>query len=423
MLDREVLGWLLLGFLALFVVGVWLIRVPGSREGNPLTFDRAVFASASAVSLTGLQQDTRSSAFVVDSHLMPLVFLALTLGSAWLTLVATGLPAVVLLGMRHGFKDVIRMAVWVVAGGTIVGAVPMMLSPSFRAGSTGVFAAGLDALLNAASAMANSGIVWNRLPRADTPLTQLVLLPLSVLGGLGLPLLLDLQDRLRGRTNELMTHSRIVLVLTASAYLLGTLLLLLTDQRLWDGLLATLTNDGAASASLRQIRSLAVQASTLAIDSRSAGFPFQPATVPNLPRAAQWILMLLMALGASPAGTAGGLKLTAAYLLGRAAVRGLRDKRFAIETELAFRWFAIYAALIAVGLTVMLWAAPQTPTDRMMFAVVSAVSSSGLSHDPLSFVQTPLLLVAALMAVGRILPILLLWRFAERVERVDVLPV
>ena len=407
--DREILWWILLGLFALFVLGFYLMRLPGADEGSPLNADRAIFGSLSAVTLTGLRQVIDTAPFSAKPWLIPVTLLVLTLGASYLILVAAALPACRILGMRHGPGRICAAAGVLVVGGTALGTLGLWNgSRSF-----------LDALVQAASAVGNSGVFWGRLPRGDGWQANLVLLPLSVLGGVGLPVLLDLFDRATGRTPAVLPHTKLVLVLTAVAYVLGVAALLAFDQRFVSMLVGGVTSGGWTETEGRMLRSLAVDASVLSVDSRSAGFPLEPANVAALPRAGQWVLTLLMAVGAGPAGTAGGLKLTTVYLLGKAARRGTDGERQPPECGFALAWTILFAGVVAVGYAGLLWSAPQVPPERLLMAAVSATSNSGLTDDPLSLVLVPLMILALLMVLGRVLPILLLWRMADRVDHAE----
>ncbi|QOV91905.1 TrkH family potassium uptake protein [Humisphaera borealis] len=421
--DREILAWLGLGLFALFVLGFYLMRQPGSDQGNPLNPDRAVFASVSAVTLTGLRQDLRESTFAAaDSQLMPATLLVLTVGASWLTLVAAGLPACRLLGVRRNAKPVVLAATVTVLGGTILGGIPLLLTYSPLEVDGAARLPWLDAFLTSASAVGNSGVCWNRLPRADAWQTQAILLPLAVIGGLGVPVLIDLYDRLTGRSAELRYHTRLVLTLVACVYVAGFALLLMFDERFVGMIGSAFRNGGLTPTEWRSVRSIVVEASVLSLNSRSLGMPFEPATVAALPKAASWVLILLMAVGGGPAGTAGGLKLTTLFLLGRGARRGSQGERLPVECGFALFWAMGFALLVAVGYAGMLWAAPQLPPDRLLLVTVSAITNTGLSHDALSIVLVPLILLSLLMVLGRILPILILWRMASRLDQAETIP-
>lgn len=418
--DREVMWWLLLGFFALFVLGFYLLRIPGATEGNPLGFDRAVFAATGAVTLTGLRQDVSSSPFAAaDSKLIPLTLLILTLGGAYLTLLATALPACRVLGMPHRTGRIAAAAGILVGGGTLLGGCIVLIANGAQPTPGGPNPI-LDAFLKAASAVANSGVSWGPAPRVDARTTHLVLLPLAVLGGFGLPVLLDLFDRVAGRTPALAFHTKLVLSLSAGVYVVGVLALLAFDDEFVKALSAGVRAGGWTPSQGQAIREMIVSASTLSLESRSAGFA-NVALAP-LPRAMNWVLVLLMAVGASPAGTGGGLKSTTLYLLYKAVRQGTQGERPAAVTGFAIGWVAWFAGVVFVGFAALLWSAPEVPAERLLTAAVSAASNCGLAHDALSIVRGPLITLALMMALGRVLPILILWRMAERIEYAETVP-
>jgi Trk-type K+ transport system membrane component len=414
-LDRELLAWLLLGLFALFVGTFVVLRIPGSEQNNALTFDRAAFASMSAVTLTGLPQDVSISPFVGQTQYVPLMLLATTLASAFLTLVAAGLPACRVLGLSYSGRRIALGAAALLLGGTLIGGTALTL-----AGRPAV-----EGYLLAASAIGNSGITWGPLPRSDGWAAHACLFPLAFIGGLGLPVLLDCFDRIVGRTRELLPHTRAVLLLAIGLYVGGTLLLLASNKDFWTRLTSVLSPrlPGGAEAygtwaaeQWRTIRSLVVDSAAFSADSRSAGFAMANTSVGMLPRAAQWIVLLLMAIGAAPASTGGGIKTTTLWALWRGLRQGLRGERLPPAAGFAVAWLFAFVLLVVAGTGIILATSPTITGDRPLFLAVSAVSNSGLSHDALAIVGMPLLWLIPLMALGRVVPIILAWLMAERID-------
>jgi Trk-type K+ transport system membrane component len=413
-LNREILAWILLGFFALFVVGFWLLRIPGSEQKNTQSFDRVVFNSLGAVTLTGLRQDVEGSFASAYPKLIPFTLLLLTLGGSYLTLLATALPACRVLALPYSASRIATAAGILIGGGTLLGTGILLLGDMHTpAGGEPV----LDAMLKAASAVGNSGVYWGRPPSAGAATTQLGLLPLAILGGLGLPVLLDLYDRATRRTPALSFHTRLVLTLTAAIYVCGVVALLAADSRFLGVLRDGVRERGWTPTQGRELRDLLVSASTLCIESRSAGFA--STAVDQLPRAANFVLLLLMAIGAFPAGTGGGLKATTLHVLWRGLRQGMRGERPAPLVGFAIAWTGIFACVVFLGYAVLLWAAPNVPGDQLLSIAVSAASNCGLSRDSLSVVSTSLFTLGLMMVLGRLLPILILWRMAERLEFAD----
>src|SRR5438874_9078732 len=137
---------------------------------------------------------------------------------------------------------------------------------------------------------------------------HLVLMPLAIFGALGVPVLMELAEWLRGRVSQLSNFSR-----TAIGFYLGMYVVLL---------LVFMALQWQASAPDPAWRSIVARSSIAAINSRTAGFAFS--YVAAFPRAMQWVLIVAMFVGGNPASTAGGLKTTALAELFRGTGRVLR---------------------------------------------------------------------------------------------------
>jgi Trk-type K+ transport system membrane component len=156
----------------------------------------------------------------------------------------------------------------------------------------------------------------------------------------------------------------------------------------------------------------------VALNARGAGFPFEYASA--YPRAMQWLLMLLMAIGASTAGTGGGLKANSLVVIGRGATAALRGGRVPRAVGVAAVWVTVYFGVVLVGLLLLLWRAADVAADRLLFLTISAASNVGLAHDPVSITGPGLYTLCAVMLAGRLAPILILWWMAATTRDADV---
>jgi Trk-type K+ transport system membrane component len=262
----------------------------------------------------------------------------------------------------------------------------------------------------AASAFGNVGLTAEPRPLLGEMRTMFVLLPLSILGGVGLPVLIDLLDRIRGVRSRLLPHSRIVLMGLSIAFIVGTIVAFYfaVPQTLSDS-----TADGA----FVPARDAFATSSTLTINARSAGFPLD--RIDAFPRALPWFVMVLMLIGAGPAGTSGGLKITAFYVLIRDVLKLLRGEAPSRALAVSIVWITLLA--LAIGVTVLALAPSQAqlPGDRLLFLVISAACNVGLAHNPISINETNGYFLSAAMVLGRFLPIAVLW-WQARVARDDV---
>jgi Trk-type K+ transport system membrane component len=291
---------------------------------------------------------------------------------------------------------VASLAIAVVAGAAA------LLSPDRRL---------FDSVFQAASAFTNSGLYTGRLPAASSVRAQAVLMPLAFLGGLGLPVLMDLFDRVTGAARRLSTHSRTVLGTSAALYLLGTLAFALM-------LLPRTAHPAGGGEYAPHWRDAVAGASAAALNARGAGFPFEYASA--LPRAMQWLLILLMAVGAGSAGTGGGLKANSLVVLTRGAAAALRGGPVGRAVGVAAVWVVVYFGIVLAGFLLLLWRAADVAADRLLFLTVSAASNVGLTHDPVSITGPGLYTLCAVMLAGRLAPVFVLWWMATTTRDADV---
>jgi len=394
---RKVAATVLVGHLALMFAVFLLLRTSTLvARGNETTADRAVFTAANAGTLTGFQQTIGLREMRQAGMAGPLVMLLLTITGSLASLIVGGLAAARVLQMPHTVRQVVWAAVSAVLLATLGGAAAL------TAAGMNVF----DAILQAASAFANSGLYTGTLPSTMSAATYLVLLPLAVLGGLGLPVLIELSDRAFGGP-PLSKYSRLVLDMTGIVYVIGFVALVLAQASV------------ASGAGWPAWRSTLASCSVAALNTRSAGLPFQSPAAFTAP--GQWILIGLMIVGAASAETAGGLKITTLSQLWRGTRAVLSGAAVPRVFGIALVWCCAYLLLLFVGVILLVGSEPQIPGDRLLFLSASALGNVGLSHDPVSITGPGLLILSALMIVGRFAPLAVLWWLAETAPGADML--
>ncbi|MDB5302688.1 MAG: ATPase [Phycisphaerales bacterium] len=399
-------------YLLLIFLGMMALHRPGVMvSGEELTWDRALFLSVDCATLGGFQVSIGINDFNPDNGQGAAVVLLLTLGGSLFVLVVGGLAGVRALRLPYSDLQVVTAALTAELLAILAGAAALVTGG----------APGFDAVQQSAAAFGNSGALTcgpRLVPALTSGHAQGVLLPLAIFGGLGLPVLMELYDAAFGR-RRISTHSRVTLGLTALAYLLsmGLLLICLRPQ-------GPFTTPAEAHAAWRW----AVGASSgAAVNARTAGFPFTPGGgarvdfVNSFPRVAQWVLVLLMTVGASSAGTAGGLKTNTLYHLFTGTADALRGRRVSRAFGIAAVWVGGYMAIAVIGFLLLTYTDSQLPADRLIFLVVSALSNVGLAHDPVSIVGPGLFLLAGIMLLGRLAPLAVLWWLARTTSDVDVL--
>jgi Trk-type K+ transport system membrane component len=228
-----------------------------------------------------------------------------------------------------------------------------------------------------------------------------------IIGGLGLPVLLEvwthrhsLYRRARRRRRRWTIHTRIMMIGTAALLLGGFGLFLLTE---W-------TNDGT-------LGPLSVPGKILGAIGLSA-FPrtggFNSVDVTEL-RAESWFVTdLLMYIGAGPASTAGGLKITTLAVLAAiwlTEVRGNSETRMFDRTVTpaaqrgAIAVASAFTATILLATGVLLALTPYE-LSQVFTEVTSAMSTVGLSTGiTASLDPAEQIVLMVLMFIGRLGPI------------------
>ena len=384
------LAWLLGGFVGLACVSALaLYYFSRAAAGNELTLDRARFMAINALTCSGFQTSIGVNALPEACQL--LVFF-LTLVGAIFPMIVGGLAIVRILRLDYSDPYVARSAVLVAMVLTVVGAIPLIES-----GRTP-----FHAMMLSASAFGNSGLYLGGLPPMTGWQTQVVLLPLAVLGSLGLPVLMQCYDALL-RRGRLSAHSRTVLAMTAAIYLVLTAVLMVAHLPIGDS--ATALPAAASS-------------STAAVNARTLGLPFEYAQ--EWPAAMQWIVLLGMLVGGSPGGTAGGLKTTTLVVLAKGTLRSLRGQAPGRAYGMAVAFTGAYLLLIVAAFVVLTATESQLAASRLFFETASAVGNVGLSFDPVTMVTPGLDVLGAAALLGRLLPLLVLWWMARSTTGADL---
>jgi Trk-type K+ transport system membrane component len=398
----DLLSWLIPAYLGLVLVGVVVFKFgPVMARGHEMSVARAVFTAVNAATLTGFPSTVGLEDFDEEGSLGPVAVLVLMAGGALFSLIGGGLAAVRVLRLPYSDGQVISAAVACLVLAILAGAAAL-LSHDRRM---------FDSVFQAASAFTNSGLYTGRLPGPATFRGQGVLLPLAFLGGLGLPVLMELFDRLTGTARSLSAHTHTVLGTSALIYLLATLTFALM-------LIPKAAPPTAGGEYAPHWRDAVATASAAAINARGAGFPFEVASA--YPRAMQWLLILLMAVGSNTAGTGGGLKATTLAVLCRGVRSALRGERVPRAAGVAAAWLLTYAAIVFTGLLLLLWRAADVAADRLLFLTVSAASNVGLAHDPVSITGPGLYTLCTVMLAGRVAPLFILWWMANTTTDADV---
>lgn len=396
-----------LGYLVYMLAGWGLLMLPFAQVEPQGALD-VLFIAVSAVSTTGLVSIDPGTVFTgFGEAVIALLILAgglgyMTFGSFAMLALRDRLSGHRAQGARLAFNlpeclDVsafIRAVVLFSFAVMALGALALWAIFSAH----GVAAPLWQAVFHAISAFCTAG--FSLLPGGMEPFRDdlslnAVISALSILGALGFLVVVDLWQRLTGADRPLAFSSLVILRLTMLLIGGGTVFLAFADPGI------------AALGGAERWLAAFFQAMTA---STTVGFNTVP--VSGIGAAAIMVMILLMLVGASPAGTGGGLKTTSfAVALGlMASVLRQRPKisLFGLAVpeprqRLALAALGYYLGLLFFFGTLLLLTETGARFDVVLFEAVSAMSTVGLSMGLTGDLSDPgKLVVIVLMYAGRV---------------------
>ncbi|MBO8129457.1 MAG: Trk family potassium uptake protein [Peptococcaceae bacterium] len=418
---------LVVGFAVLIAVGTILLSLPvATSSGDGAGILTALFTSTSAVCVTGL--------VVVDTGTFwsPfgqfIILLLIQIGGLGFMTMATLFA--ILLGKKIGLRErmVITEALNQVNPAGIVRLVRNVLIFAFTIEAlaalilTGFWFQELGwrslwfGVFHAVSAFNNAGFdlvgdFRSLSPYVNSPVVNAAIFIPVVLGGLGFAVVTDVYQK--RRWSRFALHTRLVLVITLMLLLAGAAIILMLE---YNHVLKQLDWGSKIMAALFQ-----------AAMPRTAGF--STINMSELEITTQFIITLLMFVGAAPGSTGGGIKITTLAVLVLAAYalsRGREDAeifRRRIPKDQIYR--ALTIALIGIVLVILVTLALLISEGQdflvTLFEAVSAFSVVGLSlglTTQLSPVGQVLIIIT--MFIGRLGPLTVAFALGKTKKRTGI---
>jgi trk system potassium uptake protein TrkH len=424
-----------LALLALITLGTLLLSLPATtRAGQATPVIDALFTAVSAVAVTGLVTvDTATHwnrlgqavilaliqvgglGFMVGASL---VLQVLRRGTSRLSdslLVREGGPGVSLREAAVLSRHIVLFTLVTEGVGALV--LTLRFGQDLPLGEAAWFG-----LFHAVSAFCNAGFdlqgdFVSLLPYQGSLVVNATVMLLIQAGALSYLIWADLATRRRWA--KLAVDTKLVLVVNALLLAGGALAFLVIE---WGGTLA------GVAPGLRPVVAL-----FQSVTARTAGFA--TVNVGALQAETLFIWMALMLIGGASGSTAGGVKLTTVGVIAAALVSTLTGRRHTqafqrrIPTELVFRAMAVMASMLTVHFvaTALLVASQrisdgtEIPFVALMFEAMSALATVGLSTGITpEVVAAGKLLLCALMVVGRLGPLTVVYALQQRQRRAEV---
>ena len=429
---------ILLSFLGAILIGSLLLSLPISTiSGKAVSYTDALFTATTSTCVTGLVTLPTATTWSLFGQIVILVLIQV--GGLGIITIMTGLMLLLRRKMGIGDHLLIQDAfnlntlsgltqfVKNVLVGTLliegIGAVLYMLVFIPQFGMKGIWIS----VFNAVSAFCNAGIDIigeNSLcDYATHPLINTVTSLLIILGGLGYIVWWDVLRVLKSRSRKnrkifrhLTLHSKIAITATLGLILVGALLIFIFEY-----------NNPKTIGSLSLFDKVQVSVFQ-SVTTRTAGFA--SVLQENLTNSAAAVSLILMMIGGSPVGTAGGMKTVTFAVLFCSAFATVRNKANAslfgrcISAEFIKKAVAVVVIFLTIcGIsTVALMAVCNTPALDVVYETVSATATVGLSRGLTPTLNTVgKLIVIATMYLGRIGPISLAVALGRKNESQNVI--
>ena len=406
---------IMLSFLGMILLGSLLLALPvSSADGVAVPYLDALFTATTATCVTGLVTLPTFSTWSIFGQVVILVLIqvgglgVITVISAFMLLLQKRVGIGERLLLQDAFNlntlsGIVRFVKRVLFGTFLVellGAVLYMtvFVPEF--GARGVWIS----VFTAVSAFCNAGIDIigpNSLcDYATNPMVNLVTSALIILSGIGYIVWWDVLRVGRKGFRGLTLHSKIAISTTLILIFGGGLLIFLLEY-----------GNPLTIGELSLFDKLQVSFFQ-SITTRTAGF----ATVPqeNLTNASSVLCLLLMFIGGSPVGTAGGIKTVTVAVLAVSALATIRNQNDVtlfnrtISRQAVNKAVAVAAMSFAIlfASTLLLCAVTDASALDIVYETVSATATVGLTRNLTPYLSSAgKAVIIATMYLGRVGPI------------------
>lgn len=413
---------ILLSFFIAILTGAILLSLPiSSADGTPVAFTDALFTATTSACVTGLVVTPTVSSWSIFGQIVILALIQI--GGLGVITILSGI--MILLHKKMGIGDrlllqdafnlnslsgLVVFVKKVMAGTFVIEALGALIYmtvfiPDF--GPRGIWIS----IFTSVSAFCNAGIdIIGPISLCDyaaNPVVNLVTCSLIILGGIGYIVWWDILRLLKQSKHkkvrffkDLTLHSKIAVASTLVLIFAGAVLIFAFEYN---------NPRTMQNSSLFDKIQLSVFQS---VTTRTAGF----ATIPqeNLTNASSIVCLLLMFIGGSPVGTAGGIKTTTFVVIIASAFASIRNKE---DTELFGRQLTKQAVSKAVAVTsisfitlfvstVLLSLVTEASALDILYETVSATATVGLTRNLTSTLDNiGKYIIIITMYLGRVGPI------------------
>lgn len=436
--DLSTTQVIMLSFFLVIMVGSVLLALPiSSTTGESVSYIDALFMATTATCVTGLVTLPTVTTWSLFGQII--ILLLIQIGGLGVVTIMAGI--MITLHQKIGIKDriliqdafnlntlsgLVKFVKKVLIGTILVEGIGALLYMTVfvpKYGTKGIWIS----LFNSVSAFCNAGIdiiSENSLCEYTlNPTINIVTCVLIILGGIGYIVWWDIIRVLRNIKNlklrcfkNLTLHTKIAIWTTVVLIVAGTLAIFIFEY-----------NNPLTIQTYSLLEKIEVSLFQ-SVTTRTAGF----ATIPqqNLTNASALVCSLLMFIGGSPAGTAGGVKTVTFTVLISFMAATIKNKNEVVlfNRNIAKETLSKAVAVVSMSFiimflsTILLAAVTKADALDIMYETISATATVGLTRN-----LTPSLnlwgkiIIIITMFLGRIGPISLAIAFNTRKERQNII--
>ncbi len=417
-------------FLVIISIGSILLFLPVSTNANgSMNFVDAIFTATSATCVTGLIVKDTGSFFTPFGQIVILVLFQL----GGLGIMTFSVLFAILLGKRLSISNniviqdtligsnkgsiskLLKNIVKVVLSIELLGAIFLFLRWNIL-NIENIWHNFYSAIFHSISAFCNAGFSLYKtsfIKYSSDVYINIIMMLLIITGGLGFIVLLNIPKLKLWKKNRrniwatIDLQTKIVLITSIVLILVGTIFLLLLEN-----------NSLMKNFSIKQ---KFLTSTFQAVTARTAGF--NTLLIANLKQASLFFLIILMFIGASPASTGSGIKITTFVILIATITAMFKNKdqvsvfSRTIPKEIVREVILIFVFSLSwvIGISFLLLVFQNlefhsTSFIKILFETTSAFSNVGLSTGITSNLNTiSKILITITMFVGRLGPLTLAW--------------
>ncbi len=434
---------IVISFVLLLLIGSILLYLPISRQnGVEVSYLDALFTTTSAVCVTGLVTLTTSATWSIFGKIVILCLIQL----GGLSLITIFTFFLVHIGKKVTLKDrlavqsafniqslsgMVKLVNLVIRGTLIVeGIGAVFLFIFFLQQKMAWYQALAFGIFHSVSAFCNAGFdiigELSLIPYVDSILLNLTIMFLIIVGGIGFSVWRDIHLKVQSVLSHnnrkklyLSLHTKLVLISTVTLIIAGALLIYCSEYSNPETL-------GNLSQGKRVLASF-FQSVTL----RTAGYASIPQN--ELNDTSKMISCILMLIGGSPGGTAGGIKTVTVAIIICSVISTITGCKNITLFHRTIPIVTFQKAIAVVVIMLILWLSGtvmlsfterysdfnHTPMD-LLFEVASALGTVGLTTGITPYLSAPgKVILIVFMFIGRLGPIALLLSIANRNSEIN----